>query len=186
VLGPSVTTQGGNYYWNYGTTPNNFTTQPYVSRFYYSDWSNIYPLGCGSITAPGAPCGTAPPVVGAYEDGITAGGDYAPYGPTVIFSEHGLPRGTEWHVTIDGTQFSTTTRSLTVSEPYGSYTYTVSTAGWHAHPHKGTVLAGGVVTIDVLFNHVRPTASMADSALQPAGQGPAMTGGQLAPSSRRL
>lgn len=185
VLGPGVPTQGGNYYWNYGTTPNNYTTQPYVSRFYYSDWSNIYPLGCGSIQAFGAPCGTAPPVVGAYEDGITAGGDYAPYGPTVIFSEHGLPRGTEWRVTIDGTRFATASRSITISVPYGSYSYTISSAGRHAHPRSGTVLVSGVVTIDVSFTHVRHAALAGEPGSRGAGPWPTMNGGPLPLSLRR-
>ncbi len=81
VGGPDAPTQGGNFYWNFGDAPNNRTTIPYVARFYYSDWSNIYPLGCGTIQAPGAPCGTAPAVAGAYEDGIVSGGDYAPIIP---------------------------------------------------------------------------------------------------------
>jgi thermopsin len=76
--GPNSSEQGGNYFWNYGRSPNNHSSIPYVDRFLYSDWSEIYPLGCGTIQAPGAPCGTAPPVVGAYEDGIPWGGDSAP------------------------------------------------------------------------------------------------------------
>lgn len=81
VGGPNSPTQGGNFFWNFGTSPNNRTTIPYVSRFNYTDWSNIFPLGCGTIQAPGAPCGTAPPIVGAYENGIPFGGDYAPIIP---------------------------------------------------------------------------------------------------------
>jgi Thermopsin len=78
VGGPRTPSQGGNFFWNFQKSPNNRSTIPYVSRFYYSDWSNIFPLGCGTIQAPGAPCGTAPAIVGAYENGITFGGDYAP------------------------------------------------------------------------------------------------------------
>jgi len=76
--GPNSTDQGGNYFWNYGHALNNRSAIPYVDRFLYSDWSNIFPLGCGTIQLPGAPCGTAPPIVGAFEDGIRFGGDYAP------------------------------------------------------------------------------------------------------------
>jgi hypothetical protein len=152
VLGPGVATQGGNYYWNYGTSPNNYTTRPYVSRFYYSNWSNLYPLGCGTIQAPGAPCGTAPPVVGAFEDGIAAGGDYAPYGPTVVFSETGLPRGTPWHVAIGGRALSTTSTSIAAEVPYGTYSYSVAADGWQAHPSSGAVLVSGLVSIAVAFS----------------------------------
>jgi len=151
VLGPAVTTQGGNYWWNYGTAPNNFSSLPYVARFYYSNWSWIYPLGCGSIQAPGAPCGTPPPMVGAYLDGITAGGDYAPYGPTVTFSETGLARGTIWTVSIGGRNLTTGSTSMTVPEPYGNYTYTIFARGWQAQPATGTILASGTVTVPVTF-----------------------------------
>ena len=185
VLGPSVPTQGGNYYWNYGTSPNNYTTYPYVSRFYYSNWSNIFPLGCGSIEAPGAPCGTAPPVVGAYENGIAVGGDYAPYGPSVTFSEHGLPRGTVWSVSIGGHRHSTTSRSLSIALPYGVYTYTVSSVGGHAQPHSGTVLASGAVTIDVSFGSMGHGPSTEATALSIVGPPSAATRSSPTTASRR-
>jgi hypothetical protein len=92
VGGPKLPTQGGNFYWNFGTSPNNGSTIPYVDRFFYSDWSNIYPLGCGTIQAPGAPCGTSPPIVGAYIDGIQFGGDYAPIIPIPPPIHHGAPQ----------------------------------------------------------------------------------------------
>lgn len=151
VLGPDVTTQGGNYYWNYGTSPNNYSTLPYVSRFYYSDWSVIYPLGCGSIEAPAAPCGTPPPIVGAYEDGIATGGDFAPYGPTVVFVETGLPAGTPWHVTLDGVQYGSDASRISFSVEFGTYLYTVGASGWHADPKSGSVLASGIVFVHVSF-----------------------------------
>lgn len=78
VGGPNSPSQGGNFYWNFGQYPNGRSTIPYVDRFFYSFWSELYPLGCGTIQPPGAPCGTPPPVVGEYENGIHFGGDYAP------------------------------------------------------------------------------------------------------------
>jgi thermopsin len=81
VGGPKAPTQGGNYWWNFGQSPNNRSTIPYVDRFFYSYWSNLFPLGCGTIQPPGGPCGTSPPIVGAYENGIQFGGDFAPIIP---------------------------------------------------------------------------------------------------------
>ncbi len=152
VLGTSVGTQGGNYYWNYGTSPNNRSTVPYVSRFFYSDWSNIFPLGCGSIEAPGAPCGTQPPIVGAYENGIPVGGDSAPYGPTVTFRETGLPTGTAWNVTIAASVYRSTTSVLTIPLPYGAYPYSIAANGWQPDPANGTVLASGAPVVSVSFS----------------------------------
>ena len=152
VLGPAVTTQGGNYYWNLGTSPNNYTTSPYVSRAYYSDWSNIFPLGCGSIQAPGAPCGTAPPITGAYEDGIAVGGDYAAYGPTVIFSESGLTANTIWTVTLGGLPSSTDGSTIVAGVAYGTYAFTIAAPeGWSASVTSGSILASGARTVDIVF-----------------------------------
>ena len=163
VLGPSVTTQGGNYYWNYGTSPNNYTTSPYVDRFYYSDWSDIYPLGCFTIQAPGAPCGTAPAVItGAYQNGIQVGGDYAPYGPTVTFSETGLSLGGSWAINLNGKLTVTSSSSVTLSAPYGTYSYSVAAIGSSlvATPASGTVVASGVPVINVAFATSAPTYSV--------------------------
>jgi hypothetical protein len=90
VGGPNTPTQGGNFFWNFGKSPNNRTTIPYVDRFYYSYWSDLFPLGCPSIQLPGGPCGTAPPIVGSFENGIQYGGDYAPIIP--ITTHGGTPR----------------------------------------------------------------------------------------------
>jgi thermopsin len=99
---PSSAGQGGNFYWNFGTSPNNRSTIPYVDRFYYSDWSNLYPLGCGTIQPPGAPCGTSPPIVGSYENGIQFGGDFAPIIPIPTHSAPvAYPRATEGMLAMD-------------------------------------------------------------------------------------
>jgi thermopsin len=151
VLGPGVATQGGNYYWNYGTGPNGYWRMPYVSRFYYSDWSYIFPLGCGSIQAPGAPCGTPPPLVGAYENGIQVRGDYAPYGPSVVFTESGLAKGSTWSVTIHGLQIGSTSTTITVELPYGNDSWHGSAPGWTGTPASGYLVVNGVVVIHIAF-----------------------------------
>jgi Thermopsin len=169
VLGPSVTTQGGNYYWNLGTSPNNRSTVPYVSRFYYSDWSNIFPLGCGSIQAPGAPCGTAPTIVGAYENGIQVGGDYAAYGPTVTFTETGLVSGTSWTVVVGGSPYATSGTSISVPEAYGTYAYSVTPVpGYTQSVTSGSVFVSGVPTIAVTFTQVTYLVKFTESGLPAA------------------
>ena len=163
VLGPSVTTQGGNYFWNYGTSPNNYTTSPYVDRFLYTDWSIIYPLGCGTNPPPGAPCATAPPVVAAYQNGMNGGtGDFAPYGPTVTFSETGLSLGGSWAINLNGRLTVTTSSSVTLTIPYGTYSYSVAAIGSSLvpTPASGTVLASGVPVVNVAFSVSAPTYSV--------------------------
>ncbi len=104
VGAPKLPWQGGNFFWNFGSSHNKGSTIPYVDRFFYSDWSEIYPLGCGTIQAPGTPCGTAPPVVGAFVDGIQFGGDYAPIIPIVLPVHHAAPSAVPpLHPERDGT-----------------------------------------------------------------------------------
>jgi thermopsin len=165
VLGPSVGTQGGNYYWNYGSSPNNLSTRPYVSGFYYSDWSEIFPLGCGSIQAAGAPCGTPPPRVGAYEDGITAGGDDAPYGPTVNFTESGLPTGTLWVVLVGSGVYVTHASAIRIALPYGSYGFMAIAPGWTAHPASGTLFASGALSVSITFHRLILASTNAAGAI---------------------
>ncbi len=153
ILGAGETTQGGNYYWNLGTSPNNYTTTPYVSRFYYSDWSNLYPLGCPNIQATGAPCGTAPPLVGAYVNGMQGtSGDYAAYGPTVHFAETGLLAGLTWSVTLGTATQSSTGSSTTFDVAYGTYAYTITAPiGYTVSVSSGSLLASGYRTVSLTF-----------------------------------
>ena len=179
ILGAGETTQGGNYYWNLGTSPNNYTTTPYVSRFYYSDWSNLYPLGCPNIQATGAPCGTAPPLVGSYVNGMQgASGDYAAYGPTVVFTESGLLSGLTWSVTLGAANQATSGSSTTFDVAYGTYTFSVAApSGYSVSIASGSLLASGLRTITLTFapwttgGAAIPTlygVYLADSSLQTA------------------
>jgi photosystem II stability/assembly factor-like uncharacterized protein len=45
---------------------------------------------------------------------------------TVTFTESGLPSGTSWSVTLNGTMESSTTNTITFTEPYGTYSFSVT------------------------------------------------------------
>ncbi|MGC2034955.1 MAG: thermopsin family protease, partial [Thermoplasmata archaeon] len=183
ILGPVINTEGGNYYWNYGTSPNNYTTNPYVSRFAYTDLSQVYPLGCPSIQAIGQPCGTAPKVVGSYENGMQGGsGDFAPYGPSVTFSETGLAPGTLWNITIGLSSYSTTSSSITIPEPYGLYSYTIRAANYAVSPGSGSVTANGAPVVHVVFTLITYTVTFDETGL-PSGTNWSVTVGAATRSS---
>lgn len=62
----------------------------------------------------------------------------------VTFTETGLPSGTSWSVTLDGTTQSSTTDSITFSETNGTYDYVVGYVdGYSSAPMDGTVLVYG-------------------------------------------
>ncbi len=60
---------------------------------------------------------------------------------SVVFTESGLPTGTSWSVTLNGTTHSSTNATVTFTELAGSYAYTVSSSltGYTASPASGTV-----------------------------------------------
>jgi hypothetical protein len=62
----------------------------------------------------------------------------------VTLTQSGLPLNTFWSVTLGGTVYGTTTSTLLVTEPNGSYSYTVNpVAGYTVAPALGTVVVAG-------------------------------------------
>ena len=50
----------------------------------------------------------------------------------VTFAESGLPSATSWSVTLNGSQHTSTTTTITFTEPNGTYNYTITgISGWH-------------------------------------------------------
>ena len=60
---------------------------------------------------------------------------------TVVFSETGLPSGISWYVaTSDGQNISSTASSISISLPYGTYSYTIGGAtGYYPSPESGSI-----------------------------------------------
>ncbi|MCI4316979.1 MAG: YncE family protein [Thermoplasmata archaeon] len=59
---------------------------------------------------------------------------------TVAFTESGLPSGTTWSVTINGTEETASIASIMFTEPNGTYAFTVTAPqGYAASPASGTV-----------------------------------------------
>jgi hypothetical protein len=71
----------------------------------------------------------------------------------VVFTETGLPMGTNWSVTLSGVTHASNTTSISFEETNGSYTYTVpNAAGLTPSPSTGPVqVAGGAVAKTIQF-----------------------------------
>lgn len=73
--------------------------------------------------------------------------DYA-----VTFVESGLPAGTSWNVSIDGTLLSSTSADIVFHEPDGSYLFSVGEiSGYITNPEGNVTVNGGPVTMPILF-----------------------------------
>jgi peptide/nickel transport system substrate-binding protein len=72
---------------------------------------------------------------------------------TVTFVETGLPSGTNWSVTVNGTTQSSGVRAITFSEPNGTYPFSVgAVAGYSENRTSGEVnVSGDPVTEGIAF-----------------------------------
>jgi hypothetical protein len=90
---------------------------------------------------------------------------------TITFTESGLPAGTTWYVNLsNGQSFSSTTNTITFSEPNGTYSYTIATVNknYAPNPSSGTFTVNGAnVNIAITFNLVTYTVTFTESGLPP-------------------
>ncbi len=71
---------------------------------------------------------------------------------TIKFTETGLPSGTLWYVSINGTYSFSSNSTIQMSEPNGTYQYSVVTSSYISTPSNGTVLvAGKDISLNVTF-----------------------------------
>ena len=73
---------------------------------------------------------------------------------TVTFTESGLPSGTTWYVNLsNGQSFSSTTSTISFSEPNGTYSYTIGNVlGYQISPSSGSInVNGNNVTNNITF-----------------------------------
>ncbi len=85
----------------------------------------------GALAVAGAPVHLAPPM--------------APYTYPVSFVERGLPAGTNWTVAVNGTRFSSTSSTIVIPLPNGTYTFAISPspAGYAPTPGAGSIRVAG-------------------------------------------
>lgn len=82
----------------------------------------------------------------------------------VNFTESGLPGGTSWSVTLNGTTGSSTSTLTEFNESNGSYGYSVgSVAGYRVAPSGGTVnVTGSATAVALVFTALPPTVYPVD------------------------
>lgn len=93
------------------------------------------------------------------------------YSYVVTFTETGLPSGTSWSVTVNGTKLSTTTTSISVREINGTYSYTVSGLPGYSltSSYSGSfTVKGAAVSISLTFKQVVYTVTFTETGL-PSG-----------------
>jgi hypothetical protein len=86
---------------------------------------------------------------------VAPGSTYA-----VTFTENGLPAGTSWSVTLNGTKSASSASTVSFNEPNGTYPFIVGTlTGYLPSPSSGSAsVAGAGVDMTIVFSEVPPGA----------------------------
>ncbi|HUZ80167.1 MAG TPA: hypothetical protein VMV28_06100 [Thermoplasmata archaeon] len=76
----------------------------------------------------------------------------------ITFTEEGLPNGTNWTLSVDGSQASSTTDSIVFVESNGSSSFAVTEVpDYQASPTAGSVMVGGSpITQAIVFSRITP------------------------------
>ncbi|NNN17173.1 MAG: hypothetical protein HKL79_02255, partial [Thermoplasmata archaeon] len=84
--------------------------------------------------------------------------DFVSVTSTITFTEEGLPNGTNWTVSMDGSRASSTTDSISFLESNGSSSFAVAEVpGYQASPAAGSVMVGGSpITQVIVFSRMTP------------------------------
>ena len=97
---------------------------------------------------------------------------------TVLFKESGLPSGTSWSVTLNGTTLSSTTSAISFFAFNGTYSYTIATSDhtYRPPPSSGSAKVDGSspATIVVAFKEVTYSVTFTETGL-PSGTSWSMT-----------
>ncbi|MCI4323981.1 MAG: thermopsin family protease [Thermoplasmata archaeon] len=88
----------------------------------------------------------------------------------VTFTEDGLPAGTGWNITVNGTRLSSSTTNVSSFSENGEIQFHVeSVPGWQPNPPSGTIdVDGANVNLTINWTQVTYTASIVETGL-PAG-----------------
>jgi photosystem II stability/assembly factor-like uncharacterized protein len=89
----------------------------------------------------------------------------------ITFTESGLPSGTLWSVTLNGTTRSSTNSSITFMMPAGSYAYTVSAPnGYKTSQSSGSIsILASSVSVPVTYSSTTIMPSHSSNSLMIAG-----------------
>ena len=77
---------------------------------------------------------------------------------SVTFIETGLPSGTLWYLSVNGVYSFSSNNTIQISEPNGTYQYSIISSSYTASPSNGTlVIAGKDLSIAVIFKQTEAT-----------------------------
>jgi len=81
--------------------------------------------------------------------------NFTPIMHSIVFHEVGLPKATEWGISVNGSTYYSTNSSLTVSLPYGTYKFSVlNISGYYSNISEGILVVPNTSTIYIKFTPI--------------------------------
>jgi hypothetical protein len=121
----------------------------------YLERNGTYPYSVGSISGWRTPPPSGSVVVAGGVATVLVPWTAVPY--PVTFSENNLPAGTLWSVEVNGTSYNSTSNTIAISLPNGSYTYRIGgVPGWTTAAFGGSFLVD-ITPVFVVVNWTRVT-----------------------------
>ncbi len=134
----------------------------------FAEPNGTYPYGVGTVPGYVARPGSGTVTVSGTAVNLSI--TFTPV-PTysITFTESGLPGGTSWSVTLNGTTNTSTARAITFTEPNGTYPFLVGTiAGYTETPSSGSVVVNGSSSAQTITF----TSSTSGNGSNPPGKEP--------------
>ena len=134
----------------------------------FSVASGTYPFSLGAVA--GYSVNRTSGTVSVGGGGAVVDVSFARIAYPVTFAETGLPSGTAWNVTVNGSTYVSTGSSLTVVLANGSHPYAFgSITGFQASPASGSATVSGTnVSVNTTYSQTTQTVAFTESGL-PAG-----------------
>jgi len=152
---------------SWSVTLSGATNSSSDGSIYFWEANGTYPYQAASVGYDPSPAVGSVDVSGA-PIGIPI--TWTPASYAVLFTETGLPAGTNWWLVVKGVSYSSTTETITLHEPTGVYLYIIhNVPGWTTTQYTGTVaVQKGPATVSVEWTQVVYTVTVRETGL-PSG-----------------
>ena len=165
---------------NWSVTLNGTSRSSTASSIGFTEANGTYSFSVGAVSGyTASPASGSVTVNGAPETEAITFSAVPPSEYTVAFTETGLPSGTSWSVTFNGSTQSSTGSTILFTEANGTYAYALGTvSGYTVGPATGSVtVSGSDVSRAITFTPISPgtyTVTFTESGL-PTGTGWSVT-----------
>jgi len=145
---------------SWSVTLNGTTESSTTSTLTFTELNGTYSYTIGSVSGYiASPSSGSITVSGSNVSQVITFTPVTPTLYTITFMESGLPSGTSWSVTFNGNTETSTTNTISFTEPNGTYSFSISSInGYSVSPSSGSITVKGTnISQNITFTSVTTT-----------------------------